>query len=98
MQLTSVFIFANCLFASVLVMATDVTDRFKRPVIARIYQGEQYTLAENDRSHGDRVNITQVASAIAGLQPSYVCSLMYLVSGNKLTNDMVSLHYSASKL
>ena len=58
MQLSFVLVFANCVFASVLVTATDVTERFKRPVIARIYQGEQYALADDDHSRGDRVNDT----------------------------------------
>ena len=73
----------------------DVASIFQRPVYARIYNGEQYSLAEADRSTGNRVNISEAASAIAGLRPTYVCSLIYLGHGDNLTQTMVGLFLSA---
>lgn len=59
---------------------------FKRPVIARLWQYDHYTLAD----HSPAVDIKDAAAAIAGLKPSYVCSTIRLQYGLDLSAKMVS--------
>jgi len=60
---------------------------FKRPVIARLWQYDHYTLADQSPA----VDIKDAAAAIAGLKPSYVCSTIRLQYGLDLSAKMVSI-------
>lgn len=79
-----------CMFALLGASAAlDFAGRFDNPVITRLYESQQYALAELNRTDGIRVNVSQAASALAGLKPSYVNSLIYLGYNVTLTKDMV---------
>lgn len=79
----------------------DLAEVFRRPLMTRIWQYQQYTLLTDSSGSADdagdeagdrpgqRVDIAAVAAAIAGMKPTYVCSLVRLRYGMNLTGEMV---------
>jgi len=61
---------------------------FKRALISRAYEQQQWVLRD-PVSGTSREKIAAVATALAGLRPSYVSGLIYLQNGTVVTQNMI---------